>query len=202
MTVTKVKRQYRGDSAEARRLERRTKLLDAAKRLFGQRGFHSTTVKAICEEAGLTERYFYESFPGNEALFIAMHKRTSDRIISTLSEALDGSRNPLRAVIEAYFQDIMNDPVSAKLFAVDAGFISRSASEVCASWRTSFGQILVRATGGSLSDTSPILRSGIVRALLGLGVDWMDGGFADPRDEIVEAGLRIAQILEQQRSSI
>lgn len=192
-------RQYRGDTAEVRRLERRTKLLDAAKQVFGERGFHGTTVKAICEAAGLTERYFYESFSGNEALFIAMHKRTSDTIITTISNAIvenDPKERRLNAAIEAYFSFIRSDPVSARLFAIDAGFISPAAKEVCTSWRFWFGHLLVRALSKAPQDSSAILRSGIIRALLGIGVDWMEGGFSEPQEAIVDAGVRVARILD------
>src|SRR4029077_5184552 len=55
-------RAYGGVSAEDRIAARRAKLLDAGLELFGTRGYATTGVKDVCREAGLTDRYFYESF--------------------------------------------------------------------------------------------------------------------------------------------
>lgn len=194
------KRTYGGASAEARRLARRSKLLDAAKKLFSEHGFHATTVKAICEAAGLTERYFYESFANNEALFVAMHRRTSDHIIDVLREAshaaqaLDQDR--VEAILEAYYADIQNDPVATRLFAVDAAYISPTAKEVCASWRAAFGQLLVDAQSRSSNVPDYLARGGVVRALLGLGVDWMEDGFGTPRRKVVAVARSLADQLK------
>jgi AcrR family transcriptional regulator len=55
-------RNYAGLSADERRLARRERLIEGAIRAYGELGYRNTTVKAVCEAAGLTERYFYESF--------------------------------------------------------------------------------------------------------------------------------------------
>ncbi|MGH7750546.1 MAG: TetR family transcriptional regulator, partial [Candidatus Dormibacteria bacterium] len=68
-------RSYRGVSAEQRHLERRERLLDAGLDLLGTEGWARTTVTAICARARLTERYFYQSFPGREQLLLAVFDR-------------------------------------------------------------------------------------------------------------------------------
>jgi len=62
-------RQFKGLSLSERKLARRTKLIEAGIEAYGTQGFFSVTVKDICREAGLTERYFYESFKKSEQLF-------------------------------------------------------------------------------------------------------------------------------------
>lgn len=47
-------RSYRGQSQEQRRAERRQRLIAAAIDVYGERGYHNATVKAVCEAAGLT----------------------------------------------------------------------------------------------------------------------------------------------------
>ena len=198
---TAGKRAYGGATAEARRLERRDRLLDAAKEVFGVSGYHNATVRMICEKAGLTERYFYESFSNSEALFIAMHKRTSERIITRLrgasKEGLQSETDRVWTMLAAYYGDIRRDPVSARLFAVDAGSISPMANEVCAVWRASFGQLLCDARGGGSQARDIIVRAGVVRGLLGIGVDWMEGGFAVPEAEVIAAGVQLATAISQ-----
>ena len=189
---------YRGDTAEARRLQRRTRLIEAARRVFSERGFHNATVRVVCEAAELTERYFYESFPNSEALFIAMHKDTSERILREIARAggaCGGSpEERLRAMLTAYYEDILRDPGSAQLFAVDAAYISPTAREVCATWRQAYGLLLAQALGAGGAG-NPIVRHAVIRALLGIGVDWMEGGFAISTHEIVAAAMQVAKVL-------
>lgn len=194
----KAPRNYRGSSSEERRLERRAKLISASKDLYGNRGFHATTVKAICEAAGLTERYFYENFTNSEDLFIAMHKDTSARIISRLHQACLREAEPSKKVIamlDTYYGDIAEDPVTARLFAVDAASISQFAREVCTSWRQSFAQLLSEALSQA-TPSSDVLRHGVIRGVIGIGVDWMESGFALARRDVVQAGATLVRAME------
>ena len=55
-------RQFKGLSLSERKQLRREKLIEAGIEAYGTHGFFAVTVKDICNEAKLTERYFYESF--------------------------------------------------------------------------------------------------------------------------------------------
>ena len=68
-------RRYSGLHAEERVATRRTAILAAALEVFGRQGYAATTVKQICTEAELTERYFYESFTDKEAMLMALGGR-------------------------------------------------------------------------------------------------------------------------------
>ena len=54
---------------EANKARTRAAVLDAAQRLFAERGYRSTTVREIAEAAGVTERTFYRYFEGKEGIF-------------------------------------------------------------------------------------------------------------------------------------
>lgn len=53
---------------EARKQATRTAVLEAARRLFALHGYENTTVRAIADAAGVTERTFYRYFDGKEGL--------------------------------------------------------------------------------------------------------------------------------------
>jgi len=55
-----------------RRAQTRAALLDAATRVFVERGFTGTSVEAIVAEAGYTRGAFYSNFSSKEELFIAL----------------------------------------------------------------------------------------------------------------------------------
>ena len=73
-------RRYRGVSEAARQAERRQRFIEAGLTVFGSRGYHSSTVRSICSEAGLTERYFYESFANSEDLLCVVYEHVNQRI--------------------------------------------------------------------------------------------------------------------------
>ena len=52
-------RRIGGKTVEERRLERWRRLIDAAVKVYGERGYRNSIVKAVCHAARLTERYFY-----------------------------------------------------------------------------------------------------------------------------------------------
>jgi AcrR family transcriptional regulator len=53
----------------------RTRLLDAAERLFGDRGIHQTSLDGIAAEAGLTKGAIYANFAGKDDLIAAILER-------------------------------------------------------------------------------------------------------------------------------
>ena len=55
-----------------RRAQTRAALLDAAARVFVDRGFGGATVEAIAAEAGYTRGAFYSNFANKEELFVAL----------------------------------------------------------------------------------------------------------------------------------
>lgn len=65
-------RPYRGVPADQRRARRRAALMEAGLELLGTRGWAATTVRQVCAEAGLNDRYFYENFPDRDALLLAI----------------------------------------------------------------------------------------------------------------------------------
>ncbi len=52
--------------------ERRAAILDAAFRLFSERGFHRTTTRALAEAVGVTEPVLYEHFKSKRELYLAL----------------------------------------------------------------------------------------------------------------------------------
>ncbi|MEE3850043.1 TetR/AcrR family transcriptional regulator [Gordonia sp. LSe1-13] len=75
-------RAYGGEDGGIRVARRRATLIDAALELLGASDGGSITVRGVCREAGLTTRYFYESFDSIEALVGA----TFDEVIGEISD--------------------------------------------------------------------------------------------------------------------
>ncbi len=87
-------------AAQARRT--RQGVLDAARRLFAERGFAATSLQQIADELGVTKANVYYYF------------RTKDAILQAL---LDGQVTALEAMLDAAAE--IADPVRRKDFVVD-----------------------------------------------------------------------------------
>jgi AcrR family transcriptional regulator len=106
-------RTVHGVSPEARRVGRRRRLLDAALELIGTGGWSATTMRSVCTQAGLTQRYFYESFTDPQALALALYDDVAAEAEHTLLEALTTAEQdgPSRthAAVDAFVKLVVND---------------------------------------------------------------------------------------------
>lgn len=89
MSASSASRVYGGATGEERIAERRRKLIEAGMNLFGSGDSGSVRVKDVVVEAGLTERYFYESFTDLDALFNAVLELSMDKVDVAVSAAVD-----------------------------------------------------------------------------------------------------------------
>lgn len=116
--VTSTTRAYRGASADERRARRRAALLEAGLELLGTKGWAATTVRAVCAEAELNDRYFYESFTDLDTLRLAV---IDDLIAQGTAAILAATHTPrdlrarTRAVVTAIIDFFTADPRRAHI---------------------------------------------------------------------------------------
>ena len=114
-----AQRRYGGQSAEARRGERRARLIDAALDVLVSGDWRAVTVDKLCAAAGLNKRYFYESFTDLDAVAAGAIGDIADDIRSlatgTASAVAD---QPLAAravaVVTAVVGALADDPRRAR----------------------------------------------------------------------------------------
>ncbi|MFT4920043.1 MAG: AcrR family transcriptional regulator [Zhongshania aliphaticivorans] len=94
---------YGGESAEERLARQRRQFLDAGLELFGTVGYRATTVRMLCKQAGLTDRYFYKTFTDTEDLLAAVYTESLDQIQTEVIAAINAARNkqPASGVVDA-----------------------------------------------------------------------------------------------------
>lgn len=118
-------RPYGGVSAAERQAQRRERLIEAAYDVFGREGVRNTTMRLICAQARLTERYFYEHFANVENVFMAVHKRVSGQVGTEIMKQVmaapaDDPVAQTRAGLRAFFEFIKADPRRAQILLLDA----------------------------------------------------------------------------------
>lgn len=115
-----VVRPYRGVSAEQRRAERRGQLLEACREVIGRDGVAATTVGAVCEQAGLTKRYFYEGFADLDAMLVEvlddLFSTVRARILTALAPLGAEPRTRAHATVGQLVAVMTEDPRTARLY--------------------------------------------------------------------------------------
>jgi AcrR family transcriptional regulator len=111
-------RPWAGLPPEARTAQRREAFIAAGIELFGTQGWHATTVRQLTARAGLTNRYFYESFDTTEDLLVACYETLMaayrTRLDAVLAATPGGIEDRTRAGL-ACFYEAMRDPRFARI---------------------------------------------------------------------------------------
>jgi AcrR family transcriptional regulator len=105
---------WRGTTAAERIGPRRERLVHAAFELLGEHGVEGTTVRAVCAQAGLNPRYFYESFDDLDALIGAVYDEimgeATRRSLAAIAAAPNRARDKTRAALDAGIRYVAEDP--------------------------------------------------------------------------------------------
>ncbi len=112
---------------EQRRLRTRRKLLDAAKRVFSEQGFHDATVLDISNMADVSKRTLYVHFEnGKEQILEELARQSVDEVIALINAAeADAPELPMRQSMQAsheiVFQWMQENPcLAAIIFGPEA----------------------------------------------------------------------------------
>ena len=103
---------------------RREAILDAAKRVFAENGFHQTAIADIARAAKLSYGSVYWYFDSKEALFQALSEREEQALWRHVGSALaaSGSEDPERILtrgVRATFEFFAADPAAAQLLSLE-----------------------------------------------------------------------------------
>ena len=117
-------RQFKGLSLTERKQARREKLIEAGIEAYGTHGFFAATVKDICNEAKLTERYFYESFKKSDELFqtifLTLIDQLQHNVMQAIMQASTDPRKMIEAGLTALLTTLRDNPRMARIIYIDA----------------------------------------------------------------------------------
>jgi AcrR family transcriptional regulator len=83
---------------------RRPQVLDAALKLFLERGYEGTSMAAVADAAGVTKPVVYACFPGKDELLRALLRREEERILAEIQSAFETAdlRDPEATLTEGF----------------------------------------------------------------------------------------------------
>ena len=171
---------WSGVPLEDRQALRRDKLIAAGVQLLGEAGGPALTVRAVCRAAGLTERYFYESFADRDEFVRAVYDDVCTRAMSTLMSATTP-----REAVERFVALMVDDPVRGRVLllapAVEPVLV-RSGAE----WMPSFIELLQRKLT-RIAD--PVVQHMVAISLIGgltaLFTAYLDGRLSATREQFI-----------------
>jgi AcrR family transcriptional regulator len=216
--LTKVKRRsFKGMSLEVRQAERRERLMEAGLQAYGTLGYFSVTVRDVCLEAKLTERYFYESFKNSGALFDAIYMRlVEDLQQCILTAVMQGAPDPKEMVklgLTAFFTRLSDDQRVTRILFIDAILVHENdAKSIYKAVKRfdlmtqSFIALMIPRAQENMSLVS-LISTGLTGYVSHLATRWAVSGFKESVDELLcacmvlyEALLSHFQLAENQKA--
>lgn len=192
-------RSYRGLSQDERRAERRARLIAAAIAVYGERGYHQATVKAVCEAAGLTERYFYESFANSEALLIDSFNAVTYSVLGEITQAAKEAGRARtarsRAMLHAYFAALQREPQSARVFLVEIRGVSRAVDQAFDTALRAIGKEVARIVAPPGAADDELLQAGVVGGVIHIALRWIEDGYQPDIESAVDTALKLGTVL-------
>jgi AcrR family transcriptional regulator len=173
--------QWSGVPLEDRQALRRDKLVAAGVELLGGASGSTITVRAACRTAGLTERYFYESFADRDEFVRAVY----DDVCGTAMSALTSSTTP-RDAVERFVTLMVDDPARGRVLLIAPERepeLARSGAE----WMPQFIDLLQRKLT-QITDPAvqAMVATGLVGALTALFTAYLNGRLATTREQFID----------------
>ncbi|MAB14253.1 TetR/AcrR family transcriptional regulator, partial [Parvibaculum sp.] len=187
---------------------RRGQLIEAGLEGFGTVGYAHATVKMICAEAGLTERYFYESFANREAFFGAVYDRVVEIIGGLMDEAIEAApQEPeakARALIDTYFDKIEADPKFARILLLEVIGVSHELESIYRAAMQLFTDLvrdrlpeLLQAAVARKADPE-VVAAGLVGAIVHVAMRWVISDYEKSREDMTQGLMEIFRAVAQE----
>ena len=129
-------------------------VLDAAHRLFAERGYAEVTMDEIAASVGVTKPLLYTYFGNKERLYIACMERAGDALTETVAEAVAATDSPgeaLGAGVHAFFAFLDSDRAAWAVLFDETLPIHGEVAEHVAAYRAR----ILRFVAGSIRASCP-----------------------------------------------
>lgn len=190
-------RTYGGESPEERMARRRARFIEAGRAQFSQIGYRKTTMRSLCAEAGLTDRYFYESFETIEDLLVAVYEELMGEMQASIMAALQaaGPGQDADALIDiglnAFFLQV-EDSSTARVIWLEILGVNPRIDQIYNRGTRSFADLILmlsRTIAPQLTaqdDVARVVAMGMIGAASEAAKDWLMNDYQQPREHLVQ----------------
>lgn len=180
----------RGATLEVRQAARRRDLLCAGIALLGDRAGPALTVRAVCRRAGLTERYFYESFADRDGFVRSVYdevgSRAQDALVEAITHSGQSGRERAAAAVEAFVALMVDQPQMGRVLLIAPLTESALSGQGVALMPAFVALVHDQLSSVPDPDEKQMTAIGVVGALSSLFIALLDGTIGVPRERFVE----------------
>ncbi|MBK1783408.1 TetR/AcrR family transcriptional regulator [Prauserella cavernicola] len=197
-------RPWRGVGADERQARRREQLIEAGFALMGTDGAASVTMRGVCRQAKLTERYFYESFRNREQLLVAVLEQVARQgqavLVTALEEPRGDATDLTRRAVAAFTEFVTADPRRGRVLFVEslaAPELTSRGAELVEEFTATIALALRTPTlagAGADEQDVDLNAQAVFGALAYLFQAWLGGRVRIDRARFVE---HVVQVIEQ-----
>lgn len=197
-TKVNKERQFKGLSLTERKHARREKLIEAGIETYGIQGFFSVTVKDVCNEAKLTERYFYESFKKSEDLFqtifLKLIETLQQNVMQSVMQAAPDPAKMIDAGLGALLRTLKDDPRLARIIYIDAMLVQELHNQATIQETMlrfdrmiqAFVMLMMPNLQRSEQEVS-LIATGLNGYVTQIAIRWVMGGFKQSQQDVLFA---------------
>lgn len=192
MTTTELvnnDRMYAAMPIWQRKVQRREQFFDAGLTVFAE-GYVRSSVPAICAQAKLSSRQFYDLFSGRERLMLDLLKRVDDQVHAAVASVDTTVGDPLEAMIGAYVEALTVDRRKARLMLVSCVTSTVMVETERLARRTRWVELFHVAAARSIPKLHVMALLGAVDAVA------LARATADPQPSVSEALSAVSGLLQ------
>ncbi len=160
----------------------RSVIIGAAAELFGEKGYHGTSVRDISSEVGILAGSLYSHIESKQELLAEILRRyaiEAHETLTSLEHAPLSTREKLRGVFAVYFQMISKAPSQARVAVHDFRSLEPRELDASRRRRRETQDIVVRILGqgierGEIRRVDPKLVATAVFSITNWAVEWYD----------------------------
>lgn len=201
-------RLYGGETAEERAARQRRQFMEAGLELFGTIGYRTTSVRALCRQAGLIDRYFYRNFRDTEDLLEAIYNVSMDdmeaQVVQAVSQVLPMAdyEHTIQVGLDAFFAAFQNSRV-ARVCWLEVRGVSPRIDALYTARTQKFADLLLRFNRAlfpnQVNDTqaAEFVAVALVGAISQSAAHWLLSDYHADRRVLVAANALILRGLAQ-----
>lgn len=176
-----------GTTLAERRKQRRSAFLTAALNMIGEHGTAAVTMRALCRETGIADRYFYENFESRDDLLVQLFQKVSDETLTVLNDKTVQSDPAAfaRSFVETVVDLTIADRRRGRLLVVES-LAEPALRGITLTTLPTFTKLMRRVLPRSSTQAErAIVSIGFTGALGSIIMAWLSGDFPATRDELV-----------------
>ena len=165
----------------------RDRLLDAAERVFAEKGFYEAAVDEIVQRSGTSKGSVYFHFPSKENLFLAVMDQMSKRLHSRVHREVERHTDPvqrLETALETTLRTLCKHKTLARLLLIKGPSmgpsVARKRQETLTGLADMTAQLIREASPRDPSVDAEVAAHAWLGAVSEIVVRWLQTGKPDP----------------------